>query len=1019
MSSVESIVHHIYEQRRVPRATYRLQFNRHFTFEDAAAIVPYLHELGISDCYASPILRARAESLHGYDICDHGQLNPALGGEAAFDRFSAALQERGLGLMLDMVPNHMGIGETCNTWWMDVLENGPSSIYASYFDIDWHPVKPELANKVLLPILGEQYGTVLENGEIHLEYQDGAFFVCYYENTLPVAPDTYGRILGHRLDTLAETLGEFDERVLELKSIITALSYLPASSETDPQRRVERNREKEVIKRRVAALYDSNDELREAIEASVQELSGTTDDLTSFNALDELLAAQTYRLAFWRVAAEEINYRRFFDVNDLTAIRVEVPEVFAATHELTFRLLAEGKATGLRIDHPDGLWDPTGYFRQLQEQYVLHRVRAELLHNSLLPNEIEVLMEEVRAAVQSPARWRSNAPYARPLYIVAEKILSEREPLPRDWLVDGTTGYDFLNQVNGLFVDSRHRRAFDAIYSQFINREISLNELIYESKRLIMDLALASEVNSISHLLERISEKNRRYRDFTLNGLTDAIQEVIAALPVYRTYVNAEAGSVSAKDGRDVEAAIAEAKRRNPGMNASIFDFIRDTLLLRNLHTFAEEDRATLYTFVMKFQQITGPMTAKGIEDTAFYSYNRLVSLNEVGSDPSQFGVSVAQFHRQNARRLADWPHAMLSTSTHDTKRSEDARARLDVLSELPREWRAALERWSKLNADKKVQINDTLAPDRNDEYLLYQTLLCAWPFATDGEGDLVLSPDSSSFGAFCERIVAYMRKATKEAKVHTGWLNANEVYDVAVESFTRAVLSCEGGSNLFLEDMLPLARRAAYYGQFNSLAQQLLKLTVPGVPDMYQGTELWDLSLVDPDNRRPVDYAQREAMLRDLKAQIAADDADLAALTEELLASGADGRVKLYITHQALAFRRDHQQLFEDGEYVPLEATGLRRANICAFMRTLNDTSVTVVAPRLGLQLTGGSEQPPVGEAVWGDTWLHLPHARAGQRYRNVLTGETFAVGRRSNRRGLQLAQIFGRFPFALLERV
>jgi (1->4)-alpha-D-glucan 1-alpha-D-glucosylmutase len=1004
LPSVATVARELLERARIPRATYRLQFNRNFTFTDALPLVPYLADLGISDLYASPLLKACAGSDHGYDICDHSQLNPEIGTEEEFDTLAAALRERGIGLVFDMVPNHMGIADPGNGWWMDVLENGPSSLYATTFDIDWDPVKRELANKVLLPILGDQYGGVLEGGQLRLSYENGAFFLHYWGTVLPIAPQTYDRILGYHLDALIEQLGADDAQALELESILTALGYLPATDETDPEKMAERHREKEVIKRRIAALYDARTEIRESITAALDAFN--TADETGIEMLDDLLDAQPYRPAFWRVAAEEINYRRFFDVNQLAAIRVEEPAVFTATHALVFRLLAEGKATSLRIDHPDGLWDPPHYFRQLQEQYILACVRARMPeHDAEEAGELE---EAVRAWFDAYIE-QNDTPPPLPLYVVAEKILTEGETLPENWLVAGTTGYDFLNEANGLFVDANHRKAIDEIYARFTGNQTAFNNLTNSTKKMIMLISLASEINALAHQLERISERNRSYRDFTLNSLTFAIREVIACLPVYRTYTTDTTASVTQHDGQYIEAAVAEAKRRNPRTAGQLFDFLGDTLLLRNIDSFRPEDRPPLIAFVMKFQQITGPVMAKGVEDTAFYVYNRLVSLNEVGGHPVQFGVSVPEFHQRNAERARRWPHAMLASSTHDTKRSEDVRARIDVLSEIPEEWRAALNRWSRMNARAKTEIAGDRYPDRNAEYLLYQTLLGAWP--TD-------FPTPASFGEFRERIAAYMLKAEKEAKVHTSWINPNEAYDGALRQFVTTLLA-ESDHNAFLADFAPLQRRVSFFGHWNALAQEFLKLTSPGVPDIYQGTELWDFSLVDPDNRRPVDYDRRRAILADLRARADCPECGSIALAHELVETSGDGRIKLFVVSRTLDFRRTHDALFTDGDYRALDAQGTKAAHLCAFLRTNGDDAAIVVAPRLVVGLTGGEEQRPLGADIWGDTWLALPPEHAGHRYRNIFTGEELTVTDRDGTPGLSLAALCAHFPLALLERV
>jgi (1->4)-alpha-D-glucan 1-alpha-D-glucosylmutase len=999
---ITQLIADLLTRRRVPSATYRLQLNGNFTFRDARDLVPYLDALGITDCYVSPVLQARAGSHHGYDICDHSKLNPELGGEKEFDAFTDSLRARDMGLILDMVPNHMGIADAANAWWMDVLENGPGSVYARYFDIDWHPVNPDLENKVLLPLLEDQYGRVLEAGKIRLVFENGAFFLYYYEVKLPIAPCTYQVILEPALSSVAGALGEGHPDLCELRSILTALSYLPPRQELPPDKIVERNREKEVIKRRLATLYDASPSLRSALDAAVSALNGTVEDPRSFDSLDRLIDRQAYRPAYWRVATEEVNYRRFFDINELAAVRMETPEVFHSAHRTLFHLLAEGKATGLRIDHPDGLREPACYFRRLQESFVLAHVVAAL------PAEhpTDGLDRIVARYFSDTLERHSFGPTHWPLYVVAEKILSEGEGLPPDWAVDGTTGYDFLNAVNGLFVDAEGRDAFDRIYQQFTHGPSEFRQLVNSTKKMTMLVGMASEINALGHELDRIAERNRRYRDFTLNSLTFALREIIACLRVYRTYISGPDG-VSPRDRQFLEEAVEEAKQRNPRTAEAIFDFVRDTLLLDNLCDFGESDRPQLVEWAMKFQQLTGPIMAKSVEDTVFYTYNRLISLNEVGGSPDRYGVSLTTFHRQNIERLERWPHSLLATSTHDTKRSEDVRARLDALSEMAEEWEKALGRWSRLNASKKSVVDDQLAPDRNDEYLLYQILLGAWPTepsAADG------------IAAFRQRIADYMRKATKEAKVHTSWVNPNEEYDEAVHQFVARVLP-DCPDEPFLQDLLALQRRLAFFGWFNSLSQVLLKLTCPGIPDFYQGSEMWNLSLVDPDNRRLVDYQRRREVLSELQARIDALGEKRRPFAAELLANMPDGRIKMYLIYQGLQFRRAHERLFTEGAYVPIEASGPKRDHVCAFVRSANEEVILVVVPRLVVRLTGSIEQPPLGAEIWRTTRLMLPASLASCRYRNIFTGEVLTVDTQEGGSGLWLAEVLGAFPVALLE--
>ncbi len=934
-------------------------------------------------------------------------------------------------VMLDIVPNHMGIGDVGNTWWMDVLENGPGSAYASYFDIEWKPVKPELENKVLIPILGDQYGRVLENGELKLTYEDGAFFISYYEHRFPVAPSTYRHVLAHPLNDLTAPLGEESDALQEYHSILTAISYLPPRTEQDPARRQERNREKEVIKRRIDTLYQEDASVRAAIDRAVQTFNGKVGEPRSFDLLDTLFDEQSYRLTFWRVAAEEIN--------ELAAIRTEDPAVFEDTHRLIFRLLREGKIHGLRIDHIDGLFDPAAYVRQLQEGYVYHLVRERLEQTRSAAVDDEQLARRVALRIDEWLAERQGAEHASrppwPLYVVAEKILSEDEPLPHNWAVHGTTGYDYLVAANNLFVDSSNRQAFDTLYQQFVGTTRTFHSMVNSNKKMIMLMSMDSEMYALSHQLERIAERNRRYRDFTLNTLTFALRETIACLPVYRTYLaDPDPDHVLPRDRQYIEAAVAAAQRANPRTAAAVFDFLRDTLLLRNLDDFGRSDASEehnglnrdqqqLILWVRKFQQLTGPVMAKGVEDTTFYVYNRLVSLNEVGGHPVLFGSGVESFHERCSETQRFWPHTLLASSTHDTKRSEDVRARINVLSEMPAEWQAALLRWRAMNASKKSVEREqeggtTPAPDANDEYLLYQSLVGAWPFA-------LLEPaqqaaDNAAWDTFRERMVAYMYKAVKEAKVHTSWVQANDAYDQAVQTFVRSIL-CDNPDDAFLADIRALVRHVAGFGISNSLAQTTLKLTTPGVPDIYQGTEMWDFSLVDPDNRRAVDYAHRKAVLDDLTQRVAAARGNtLVPLVRELLEQQTDGRIKLYLVARLLDFRRAHEDLFLRGSYIPLEASGERAAHVCAFARSSEEHNALIIVPRLVRGLCRGIEQPPLGASVWGNTWLALPdgNTAVGTHYRNVLTGEVVETTRRGDAPVLRMGEVLATFPVALLER-
>ncbi len=992
---------------RLPEATYRLQFHAGFTFRQARAIVPYLRDLGITHAYASPYLKARPGSTHGYDIVDHAALNPEIGTPEDYEALVGALKENGLGQILDTVPNHMGVGTNENAWWNDVLENGPASRYGAYFDIAWRASpRPELQDKVLLPVLGDPYGDVLEKGQLRLGFEGGAFFVHYYDRRFPVAPRSYGRILGHGLEDLEGELGAESPALLEYQSILTAARNLPDRTETEPDKVAERGREKEVIKRRLAALTAEDPKVRAFVERNVARFNGTPGEVRSFDLLDDLLEHQCYRLAFWRVAPDEINYRRFFDINDLAALSMERPDVFEAAHGLVLRLLAEGKVDGLRIDHPDGLYDPEQYFRRLQEHYLLALARRAFDADPAKfgGGEWKDAEGPLRERLAAAPLERGDGPRRWPLYVVAEKILGADEPLVETWAVDGTSGYDFVNMANGLFVDAGNAGAFTRFYREWVDDDTRYAELAYQKKLLVLQVSLSSELYMLAHQLDRLAQKSRKSRDFTFHTLRRALRQVIACFPVYRSYISDE--GVHDADRRHVEKAVRRATARNPLLNPRVFQFIRDMLLLKYPEGASEEDRAEQRRFAGKFQQVTAPVTAKGIEDTAFYVYNRLVSLNEVGGEPARFGVGPEALHAYDAARQARWPYSMSPLSTHDTKRSEDVRARINVLSEMPDEWRQAVQRWARLNEPHRVTLEESPAPDPDEEYLLYQTLIGAWP----------LEPYSAEeYAAFVRRVEAYMEKALHEAKVHTSWINPNEEYDKAVHEFVARILD-EGAGRAFLDDFRAFQRRVSHYGLFNSLAQTLLRLTCPGVPDTYQGTELWDFSLVDPDNRRPVDYECRRRLLGELQGAVAAAGADLRGLARGLVDARHDGRVKLYLTYRALHARRDRPGLFSAGEYLPLTASGERAEHVFAFARRSGDSWAVVAVPRLLARLAPDASRPPLGAEVWRDTRISLGGADPGLRWRNVFTGEVLTPAEQQGGLSLAAADLFARFPVALL---
>lgn len=943
----------------VPDASYRLQLNADFTLQQAAAQLDYLQALGISHVYASPILAARAGSSHGYDVTDHQHINPDIGGEAAFAQFSEQLKQRGMRLIVDIVPNHMVVMGKENTWWLDVLENGPASLYADYFDIDWNPVKKELKAKVLVPALGGPYGQILSQNELVLQFdaQAGAFGVWYYDHLFPIDPSTYPDILSYRLDALIAQLGTTDPQLAEFKSLIAAFKHLPDRSCLDTESQEERHRDKQIHKQRLAQLCGHCSAIDDFIQANVRAFNMREDE----EHLHPLLEKQAYRLAFWRTAAEEINYRRFFDINELAGLRMENARVFEATHRLIFELIDQKKIHGLRIDHADGLNDPTGYFHWLSR------------------------------GLSSPLRRRQ-------VYLVAEKILAPYESLPADWEVDGTTGYDGLSAINGLFVDARHEQAFTELYQAFIGQPVDFEHLVYINKRRIMRSALASELNVLANRLNQIAESSPMTRDFTLNSLREALLEITACFPVYRTYVAAH--HVADTDQHYVEWAVAQAKKRTGMTDLMVFDFVRDALLLRLSHADMADIQDDLVAFAMSYQQFTSPVMAKGVEDTSFYVYNRLTSLNEVGCEPSRFGCSPSAFHHANQYRRQHWPHNMLCSTTHDTKRSEDTRARLHVLSEIPALWQTHLVRWHRINSRLRVEVEGQVAPSCNDEYLLYQTLLSTWPFA-DWTSD-------EQRGVYVQRICDYMIKAAREAKVCTSWLNTNQAYESALCHFIEELVAGQNNS-IFMDDFMALQQQVAALGVYNSLSQTVLKLTMPGVPDIYQGTELWDFSLVDPDNRRPVDYVLRQQQLQALQQS---DRAITPHCLTELLRNVEDGRIKLWLTSHLLNLRRQHSTLFKLGDYQALDVQGALAEHVCAFARQFEQQRLVVVVPRILFELTQGGKVTPM-QLDWQDSCVQLPDDWALQQYRDVLTQQTHLL---HNQRSLALCELFSQCPFAVL---
>ena len=954
-----------------PTSSYRLQLGPAFTFADVAAITPYIGRLGVEALYLSPMLKARPGSTHGYDICDHAAVNPDLGTEADLARLAEVAATHGLRLLADIVPNHMGVDPRANPWWREVLENGPCSPFAEYFDIDWEPVTPHLRQKVLLPILGDQYGVVLERGELQVEYEDGRLWLRYFDHRLPINPRQTPLVLRHAVPVLVDAVGVGHGAVIEFQSILEGLQNLPPYTDTHPERIAVRQREKEVLSGRLLRLIDESPFVVEAIAHAVRQVNGQAGEAASFDEMHALLEAQPYRLASWRTAVDEINYRRFFDVNELAGVRVEHEVVFEATHQLIGRWLRDGQVHALRLDHPDGLFDPEAYFARLQQL-----ARTETGRDA-------------------------------PIYVVAEKILAADERLRDDWQVHGTTGYGFLNEINGLFIDPPGLRRLRRLHARTTGAREPLEEIVYDAKKLIMNTAMSSELGVLADALARIARGNRHTRDFTLNSLRELITEYTACIPVYRTYVSPRGWTH--EDEAIIDRTIAEAERRNPAMESSLFRFLRDVLLpgahdeatRTSGHRSMDEHRLA---FAMKLQQYTGPVQAKGVEDTTFYRYNVLVSMNEVGGDPGDGGQLVEAVHAANGNRQRDWPAEMTTLSTHDTKLGEDVRARINALSELADDWREALGRALRASASARTLLHGTWAPDRNDECRFYQVLVGCWPAG--------LPFDAPAPVALAERLKAYMLKAIREAKRRTSWITPNAAYEDATGAYVDQVLTGAGATRV-LAALRPLADRLATRGVCNSLAQTVLKLTAPGVPDTYQGAEDWKFDLVDPDNRQPVPFDALATRLGEIDAARARQDfgpADVA----RWLAEWPDGRIKLHVASALLRARRHRPDLWLRGDYRPLTVDLSVDATAMAFARSHADDggwALVITGLRTG-RLPGAW---PVGGA-WATTRVMLPGDSPDGAWRDLLTGAVITPARTASERWVFLAQALQAIPVAVL---
>ena len=908
----------------IPGSTYRLQFSAEFTFDDATAMIPYLSDLGITHVYASSYLAARAGSTHGYDIIDHNALNPEIGNEDSFARYLAALNAWRMGQILDFVPNHMGVGKSDNQWWLDVLEWGEESPFAQYFDIDWQASDAARRGKVLVPVLGGPFGDTVQAGEIKLVFEPamGSFSLWYGEHRFPIRPLDYPAILQRA------------ERP-ELADLIAAFTAIAKNRDQGQRRSTAGSLKAELVQ-----LVLRDPAMAEVLQEAADKFSGTKDSRASWRDFVALTLRQNYRLASWRIAADEINYRRFFDINDLAGIRMENPELFELTHRMIGRLVAQGALQGIRLDHIDGLYDPLDYLIRLYKY--LGRFGAP-------------------ADVRAKGRDR--------FYILVEKILSLDESLPQPWPVAGTTGYDFITELNGVFVNRAAEAAFDRIYRDFTGETETFDEIVETAKHLVIGALLPSDLNRLTRRLKTIADRDWNTRDFSQNRLRQALTEVVAGFQVYRTYITSR--TTSAEDRRRIGEAVAHARAAWLWPDTEIFAFVEKALtgdLAREPgNTYR---KAEVFAFIQAFQQYTGPVMAKSLEDTSFYRYYRLTSLNEVGNDPRVFGLTKEQYHEAAERRRSASPHSMLGSSTHDTKRGEDTRARINVLSEVPDEWAALLQDLRAIAAPFKTEGN----PTANDEYLIYQTMLGIWSEREEEKEHLL------------ERLQLYLTKALREAKVHSSWVAANEPYEKATLDFAAALYA----SQEFMDKIRPFARKMVKFGYLNGLSQTVLKLTAPGVSDIFQGSDLWNHSLADPDNRSKVDYDQRRKML--------AESPQLPAMLTDFTTPDQleDGAIKLRLLQRLLRLRRGLPELFENGSYQPVEIKGTHATSLLAFTRRFGSKELLVVVGRLLVGVEAGGTAPGVYTWDWRDTTLDIPahHWRDMLGANNIDGREGFAAG-------------------------
>lgn len=999
-TSIRSFIKENLVPTHIPLSTYRLQLHKGFSLKKALAILPYLKKLGIDTLYTSPIFQARSGSAHGYDMTDPAHLNPELGSEQTFSTFFSQVKKEGFALLVDWVPNHMGIGKE-NPYWIDVLESGPRSRYADFFDIHWHPEKEELRGKILLPILGDHYGRELEKGHIRLVFRQGSFGLHYYDRRLPICPVVLPDIFRAKPGALKKLVASTPALQKRLDDASSQLTTLPSSFDPTSPESIAWSEKKIRSKQTLHRLYVKFQPFRDFINDTLKHINGAPGRPRSFDTLDNILSKQVYRLASWRVASEEINYRRFFDINDLASVCMENDHVFAQCHQRLASLVAQGQIQGLRLDHPDGLYDPVGYFRKLQGEILFHRFLGQ---NKLAATGDNAHLRQLFFPVWDEASFVQE----RPCYIVAEKILATHESLPNDWNVHGTVGYDFLADLDALFVQAKNDVATEALYAKYTERNSDLVSMAYEKKKFFALVHMPSEIRRLAYQLDSISESNRNYRDFTLNNFTVAIREIIANFPVYRTYIRPTDTSVDSHNRRYIKQAVALAKKKTPALPDDLYDFIEQVLLLKSPSYSSLHERSMYQKFVSRFQQLSAPIMAKGVEDTVFYCYNRLISLNEVGQEPSRFGISSSEFHHKNEERLNHWPLAMTNTSTHDTKRSEDVRMRIHALSEIPSIWEQNIIHWNKLNLFAKAKIDGRPEPEKNTEYLIYQTLLGAWP-----QSSKKLSVREMS--VFLERISGSTLKAVRESKERTNWINPNHRYEDAVRIFLKRILTDPRNAE-FLRSFRPFAQMISRAGMLNSLSALSLKTASPGMPDFYQGNELWDYSLVDPDNRRPVDFHKRETLL--MKIQTQSLESNPSNFIKEMLDHPEDGRIKLFLTSKGLHLRKQHPDLFISGNYQPLSVVGPAKDHVIAFLREVNGTFLLAASARFFLTLDPDSfAKMGIASERWQDTRILLPSkAFSRHSFKNLYTRETVPLNKNSQECSISAQNLFKILPTALV---